>query len=468
MNPPSAKAKFHTPEERDAAFKAYDAKLDATLPIAASAISAAFVRMTHNHPLLMPSALALDWELWDPRQEMEKTGRYLPCPTAYTNGRKVVINPVFFTELPNDLQRMYLILHEIFHPLMEHLSRMREYDPRTANIATDFEINNMFDEYSRTVAGAGALEAITGTISDTIQGTNYKALAAERIADDLIQKAEEEREKQKGKKGEKGEEGEGEGGEGEGGGEGQGDGFNPADPYNSGHQASSCGEFVPAANPEDAEDLRRKWNEVRANTVNAARMQGMGSGGFVEKLESFMRPPITLDDIFERVLTEIVQTDWGQRTDRRYLASHDLVIPDDTELAAGTIVFIKDTSGSVSTKEAEAVISVVEDSVARLNARRFVVLDVDTEVVAAEELLPGDRCSREFKGRGGTDLTSGFTWVAKHADDAKLLVCFTDGCTPFPATAPEYPVVWIHFGPEVKYPFGDVIDVTKLIAAASR
>jgi predicted metal-dependent peptidase len=126
-------------------------------------------------------------------------------------------------------------------------------------------------------------------------------------------------------------------------------------------------------------------------------------------------------------------------------------------------VFIKDTSGSVSDREARAVMAVVEDSVERLRARRFVVLDVDTEVCRVEELLPGERCDRQFAGRGGTDLRAGFDWISKHAEDARIMICFTDGFTPFPDAPPDYPVVWIHFGPEVKYPFGDVVNVTNLI-----
>jgi predicted metal-dependent peptidase len=125
---------------------------------------------------------------------------------------------------------------------------------------------------------------------------------------------------------------------------------------------------------------------------------------------------------------------------------------------------MKDTSGSVSSKEAAAVLAIVSDAVANLHARRFVVIDVDTQVGRVEDLVPGEACQSDFVGRGGTDLRVGFNWIETHAEDAKILIVFTDGETPFPESPPPYPVVWIHFGSAPSYPFGDVVDITTLIA----
>lgn len=390
-----------------------------------------------HHKVWLPAAGAMHWTIW----EAEKYPSLPECPTAMTDGRSVWINPDFFVSLtPN--QQLYLLIHELAHPLLNHTSRLAAWPLDLANIAADFEINNLLDDYSP--SSGGTLEPISPGISDAICGTSYGGLAAEIIIDDLLKK-------QQGQ------------GPGKGSGKGQGKG-NLLDQKSAGEFMSSGKTLTEA----ERKELERQWAEIRQATADAARQAGIGSGGFSQKLERLNKPVITFDQLLEQVMDEIIQVDDGTRTDRRFLHNHDMVIPDDTAPATGTVVFIKDTSGSVSDREARAVMSVVEDSVERLRARRFVVLDVDTEVCGVEDLCPGERCSREFKGRGGTDLRAGFDWVDVHATDARILICFTDGCTPFPATPPNYPVVWIHFGPMVKYPFGDVVDVTTLIAQSAQ
>jgi predicted metal-dependent peptidase len=441
----------------------YHAKLDAAAPAARNGLAVVFQKMTVHHSLLMPSVLAMDWKIWDPRVDT-RGGTHIPCPTACTDGRTVWINPIFFTGLSAE-QQLYLVLHEIFHPLLNHLGRMVGFDHKLANIATDFEINNLLDEYGKRGSAAGSqIKGIANGVSDANLRESFGGLAAELIAAELLRRQKEDKDKGKGK-GQKGDGDKGDSSPSKGQGDGEADDF---DPYHDVGQAVSAGEFMTPSDAEEAAALSKKWREVRASTVNAARMAGTTAGGFIERLDDNLKPPVTLDELLERALSEVVVTDCGTRFDRRFYDCHDMVIPDDTKLAAGTVVFIKDTSGSVSRDEAASVMSIVEDSVERLDAKRFVVLDVDTEVAAVEELTPGDRCSREFKGRGGTDLRAGFAWQAKHAEDCKILVCFTDGCTPFPDEVPEYPVVWIHFGPAVAYPFGEVIDITALIARSAR
>jgi hypothetical protein len=334
-----------------------------------------------------------------------------------------------------------------------------------ANVAADFEVNNMLDEYGKLVSG---LQAPPNGVSDTALGTSYGGLAAENILEDLLKKRDENKKKQKGKgKKSQGQKGEGDDGDGDGG-EGDGD-------DDDGSLPRSIGEFIPDTidNPgedgngpsdEERQAAARMWAEVRDSMVAAARQAGHGHGGFIEKLEKLNRPVITLESQLERVMSEIIPTDDGQFLDRRFLYNHDLVIPDDTRYGTGTVVFMKDTSGSVSSKEAAAVLAIVSDAVANLHARRFVVIDVDTQVGRVEDLVPGEACQSDFVGRGGTDLRVGFNWIETHAEDAKILIVFTDGETPFPESPPPYPVVWIHFGSAPSYPFGDVVDITTLIA----
>ncbi len=420
-------------------------------------LSESFQILSISHKMWLPAATAMRWYIHDPEKH-----KHVPCETACTDGRSTWINAEFFCNLTPP-QRLYLLVHELMHPLLNHISRLSGWPRMLANVAADFEVNNMLDEYGKLVSG---LQAPPNGVSDTALGTSYGGLAAENILEDLLKKRDENKKKQKGKgRKSKGQKGDGDGGDG---GEGDGD-------DDDGSLPRSIGEFIPDTidNPgedgngpsdEERQAAARMWAEVRDSMVAAARQAGHGHGGFIEKLEKLNRPVITLESMLERVMSEIIPTDDGQFLDRRFLYNHDLVIPDDTRYGTGTVVFMKDTSGSVSSREAAAVLAIVSDAVANLHARRFVVIDVDTQVGRVEDLVPGEACQSDFVGRGGTDLRVGFNWIETHAEDAKILIVFTDGETPFPESPPPYPVVWIHFGSAPSYPFGDVVDITTLIA----
>lgn len=459
-------------------------QLRADIPVARDALARCWVPTAMAHPLWMPSIAGLEWLIWDFGDPDAPNF----VPTACTDGYKVWINPTFFLGLSPG-QRIFLIGHELLHPLLNHLVRLAEHRDDLKNRAADYEINNMLRDYmASNNSPNGAMQWIDGGVADDDK-FQFRGMAAEAIAVILADKIPppEGGGGEGGDEGEDGDEdGDGDGGgngdgkgKGKGGGKGKGkggdgegnggdDGDSEEERFNkaaNSSEASSPGEFTsPAPGSAKSKALRDKWTEIAANTANAARLAGNAPGSWIEKIEGTLASPVDLVSLLDRYLTEYTNNDEGYRPHRPTLHDQGYCVPDDYVEAHGTLVFVKDTSGSVNTREAEAVLACIESAALRLNTSRFVVLDVDTEVAAVQELQRGDSISREFKGRGGTDFRPAFEWTAANADDCRVLLYFTDGEGNFPAVSPDYPVIWINFNKHrVTYPWGEVIDISSFI-----
>ena len=69
-------------------------------------------------------------------------------PTAYTNGRDVVIGREFGESL-TDAELRFVLLHELYHILFQHLRTwnfLYKRDHHLANVACDYVINLMIDD----------------------------------------------------------------------------------------------------------------------------------------------------------------------------------------------------------------------------------------------------------------------------------------------------------------------------------
>lgn len=68
-------------------------------------------------------------------------------PTACTDGVRMIVNPEFFEGL-NIRQKVFIIMHEIMHCALTHMTRAQEhgFDNWKANIAGDYEINGLMEQ----------------------------------------------------------------------------------------------------------------------------------------------------------------------------------------------------------------------------------------------------------------------------------------------------------------------------------
>ena len=395
-------------------------------------------------------------------------------PTACTNGERVLYNREFVDGLSLPMT-VGLIIHEVMHPLLGHLERSIGMDHNRANVAFDYEINNMITAYNKTASHPIILPS-----EALIDFDKYKNEAGEVIYRKLEQEQEPDDDDDDGGKSDDGDkdgksddgdkdgksdgdgDGDGKSDDGDGDGDGKsdddGDGKSDGDGKPSDKkQPSSAGEFERPVNQQKAREVSDRWREILSSTIQTARLRGTGGGDFLQKLAEVMEPPITLREVLEKFVCEATMSDDSTRPDKTYMANNDMFVTGMESERHGTIVFVKDTSGSITDSILKQVCAVIQDSCDTLRASRLVVMDVDDRVCDVQEYAPNEEIPLTAKGRGGTDFCPAFDWVEENAPDARVIIYLTDGWGSFP-DEPSIPTVWISWDrPESSYPFGQVL-----------
>jgi len=430
----------------------------------------------NHHEFFSPAACGVSHNIWGDVAESANKLHPVPSnvPTACIIGDYVYYNPDFVDSL-NQQQITGLIIHELLHQLLDHPLRLREQfkmDRRLANVAADYEINNMVTSYNDDVPFPIQLPP-----EGCVDVAKYGGLSAEVIFKKLLKEQEQE--------GEQppqppqpptnpSDEGEDDGGNDDddsnddgnddGNDGGNDDGNDGGGGKSKQREPSSCGEFEPEPDTRKARETSDKWREVLASSIQTAKLRGKGGGKFIQKLEEMMESPLDIESMLEKYADEFCMNDDSTKTDRRHLAYHDVCIAGMESDRVGVLVFIKDTSGSMGKQELEASIAVVRRVSERMQPRTIVVIDADAEVCAVEEYQPHDDIPVTCHGRGGTDFRPAFQHVADEYGDARAIVYMTDGDGPFP-DEPDIPTLWLSFGlPESDYPFGEVVDMNQLLS----
>jgi len=365
-------------------------------------------------------------------------------PTACTDGRVIRWNPQFLAK-QSDEQVRFILLHEILHCLHGHFWRLPITDE--GNVAGDYAINRVL----RTVGG---LKAPAGVLDDR----KFDALAEEEILKALRQQPQQTPQPQP-------QDGDGDGD--------KGDGTpQPAKPAKSNatpDDKGGCGGFTqpaPDAQPADGAGdgdgdkpqpavakpttLRDEWDRITVQAAQAVQSLQQGrmpanADRLLARIRAAAKPDWRAETAdFLRSVTP-TRTDWSRQS--RRTATAEVIYPRRRRDEVGTVVFVRDTSGSVST-----------DLVAKFNAHigdlmadtgcDAVVLDADAEVQAEHRLTAGEDVPDRASGGGGTDFRPAFTRVRELIDDGEKIagvVYLTDLMGTFPSDAEvgDTPLLWV-------------------------
>jgi len=381
--------------------------------------------------------------------------------TAYTDGETVQYCPNFVSGLSHDMT-VGLILHEICHPFLCHLSRLENQfkaNGHMANVAADYELNNFLVEYNEEATHPIVLPE--GALVDLEKwGT--------RSAESIFKEMSNAPEPDDGGGGDDSKPDDGGGGDDSKPDDGGGGDSKPDDCGGDSKPAPSkpsttFGEFRPPKDPVKARKLQDEWTDILQSSIQTAKLRGEGGGKFVQKLENLMESPLDLTTLLERYVCDFCLSDDSTSPDRRYLADWDMCVTGMESERHGTLVFVKDTSGSINQEILESCVSVIQGAMDTLNFDKLVVMDVDTKVCDVQEYYRNDEVPATAKGRGGTDFRPAFTYVDEEVPEARVLIYLTDGYGPFPDEEPDVPTLWITYGIDVdQFPFGQAVDLKNL------
>ena len=372
--------------------------------------------------------------------------------TAYTDGTRIAFGPEFLESL-TDSELDFVMMHEILHVVLQHCIRGEDRDHERMNIACDIVVNsnilleNNMDRRSITLSQWGESMHIA---PDGKEGHEY---TAEQVYDMLPPSS-------PGKK--------------------------PPPPggFAKGRakqEQQTPGQTLPGGKIwddhsqwgqyEEDDTLRDVWVKQFSEACEAIsiREKTIGRGTlplFAQRLLEKLRDPQVE---WRTILNEFVQEEVNDYSfsppDRRFQDS-PFFLPDFNEMGRNgepvDILFMIDTSGSMSDKEITAAFSEVKGAIDQFDGKLKGWLGFfDAAIIEPKPFESVDDVLKiKPAGGGGTDFQIIFEYVHQHMEN-KLPACIiilTDGYAPFPQEhlARDIPVLWLIDNSDVEPPWGKV------------
>jgi predicted metal-dependent peptidase len=323
------------------------------------------------------------------------------CPTAATNGRDFFYSTEFVKKL--SVKKLeFLFAHEICHAIFDHFGRLGSRDPRLANIAQDYAVNQILVD-----------ERIGEKITEVniCYDPKYRGKAWEEIYDELYEKAEKisipELLKQLGDLLDehlKEEEGAGAGDK-----EGKGN--------------------RPTITKEEAERLRQEIKEAMIQSAAAAGA-GKTPAGIQRMIKSMTEPKMDWRQLVQQEIQSIVRNDYSfTRVNRKSMHS-GAVLPGMKEATTIDVAIAIDMSGSIGDEDAKVFLSEIKGIMDQYEDFSINLWCFDTEIYNHKAITHDNGFELEEyqpEGGGGTDFEVNFSWMEENDIRPKKFIMFTDG-----------------------------------------
>lgn len=343
-------------------------------------------------------------------------------PTMATDGSTNYYHPeVLKTWTPQHLQGV--IVHEWLHGALLHTHRFARI-PKTEqyrqifNIAADMVVNPMVTELGFTMPEWGVKTP-----------DKYRLWATEPIYYDLLKNAKE-----------------------------SPDGERPTESPTGSDDLREPGDGGPDTSDEDMAGIEAKANAALARLAKGAKEAGCCPAGLEILVDQWLNPKVDWRSVLHALATKIAKNRWSYNRTNASYRRRGFYVPSRYSKEIGDIVMVRDTSGSLVSKQAE-VAAEVRSAFEKLKPSRLILMDADCAVHRVLELTIRDSLPPNAMGGGGTDFRPPFDEVKKRNYAPAALVYITDTFGPFPESKPEYPVVWalIDCPKESQVPWGDKI-----------
>jgi predicted metal-dependent peptidase len=228
----------------------------------------------------------------------------------------------------------------------------------------------------------------------------------------------------------------------------------------AGNEARShAGTATPRAlGTRERDELAHQWQGRVAAAAQQARHAGRIGESWLRTIDALLQPRLPWRQLLARYMMSLARDDYSfQRVSRR---DGDALLP---RLASGEVdlCIVLDTSGSIGSEELAQFAAEIDALKGQIRAR--VTLHACDERLDArgpwiyqawEPLVVPERIS----GGGGTSFVPAFEWITAARLHPDLMLYFTDADGEFPASAPDYPVIWLVKG-RGKVPWGERIQL---------
>ena len=345
--------------------------------------------------------------------------------TAATDGEKLYFAPSFLEDI-SDRELVFILQHEILHVVLRHCLRTGDRDNFLFNVACDIVVNSTILESSRndlrsiTLAKYGESMHIA---PDGKEGCNY---TAEEVYEML---------KSSGNHGQQG--------------------------------RMALTDDHSRWGTSRTEGLAEEWTQ-RIREAYEASKKGRGTipAGLRRQIEKLLAPVTDWRTILNDFVQEEISDYSLMPPDRRY-GDSPFFLPDfnDMDETVKNILFMIDTSGSMSNEEITQAYSEIKGAIDQYSGKLEGWLGFfDAEVTNP---LPFSDISEflviEPYGGGGTSFEAVFDYVRDEMRDTEIasIIILTDGYAAFPdkSAAMGIPVLWMINNEDVDPPWGKTVRI---------
>lgn len=326
--------------------------------------------------------------------------------TAATDGRNLYYNAQFIEKLSAD-ELVFLVAHEVFHVVYDHMSakRREDRDPFKMNIAADYVINGSLvdDNIGKMIEGGMYHEPYTGEITEWVYDQLDKDGTMPQQSQDCHIS------------------------------------FDPTTGECTVTTAS--GKQIKTTEIEGitAEQAKKLEAEIRGAVLQASQTAKMkngsrtGSSLMDRMLDQLVEPQIDWRSYLMDQITSQIKDDYSFARPSRKCQGQSFILP---SLRDGTHVEVTcalDVSGSISNEEIIGFVSEIRGMVEMYQGFKLTIFCFHTEVdqnsygVFTHENM-SDLENWQPSGTGGTDFDCIFEFLKENTDEpTKQLVIFTDG-----------------------------------------
>lgn len=347
--------------------------------------------------------------------------------TAYTDGERIAFGPKFLDEL-SDSELDFIMMHEILHVVLQHCLRGDVDDPERYNIAADIVVNSNIMLENDGKPSSITLLKYGESMHIAPDGKEGYLYTAEEVYEMLA-------------------------------------------PMKKNEKHRRWDDHTQWSNMEDNSVLRDVWVKHFAETCEAVTVrESANSRGILpmfakRMLERLRRPQTDWRSMLNDFIQEEINDYSFLPPDRRF-QDNPFFLPDFNEKGESDVVedilFMIDTSGSISDKMMTAAYSEVKGAIDQFNGKlRGWLGFFDAAIVEPKSFSSFEEFSMiKPAGGGGTDFQIIFEYVNQHMQEnpPASIIILTDGYAPFPKEemANGLPVLWLINNERVNPPWGRV------------
>ena len=323
-------------------------------------------------------------------------------PTAGTNGLVLKINPKSFYGLSKE-ERLFVVLHELWHVAKLHSIRRDSRDFKLWNIACDYHINNLllkefYSSFKITI------------MKNCFKDKKFKDLSEEEIYEELLKQ------------------------------------YPNGLPDNEHSENNLSGDLEEL----DQEEKSKAIAKVMEATQTAKAMGCDVGSGITSLLSKFIKPSINWKKVLYKYMTALLdKSDYSWRKpNRRY---SDMYLPSRVELDGRLthLVYFLDVSGSITNSQIVRFNSEIKHIKESLNPDKLTLVQFDTRIQRIDVFTSTQKFTNiHVVAGGGTSYSEVRDYILKEKPTASVI--FTDLCCT-PMQEINSPVIWVTREEDLKY-----------------